>query len=363
MDVPSMSEEKLLLSPKVPKATTAESRRAAAAAPRPGEPLDVLCMACVDDQCDFKPMYLQRRAPLPNDIVVEMKYCGICHTDCVSARGSLASLGLINYPCVPGHELSGVVIAKGSAVSSRFEIGTHVGIGCMVDSCKSCSSCRAGLEQKCASQIGTYSAKDKSGRAACYPPESKTLGGYTDIFVVQESFAVVIPPSYPLECAGPVMCAGVTLYDPLKVYGAGPGTKVCIVGLGGLGDMGVKIAKALGCHVTVVSSTAAKEAAAKSSGADDFICSKDADSMKAAAARFDLVLNTLPVEHDYTVYSRIAKSSGKHIILGLTSALAAAMVVGGMCCCGRVKGSGIGSIAATQQVVDLCAEHNIRPSK
>ena len=273
-------------------------------------PTDVLCMACTDGSCDFKPMKLQRRALNDVDIKIAMKFCGICHTDLHTAAGHLSALGLTNYPCVPGHELAGVCVEVGSKVT-KVKVGDLVGVGCMVDSCRECGNCKAGLEQKCIKQVGTYNAPS-TPRAESFPPKTRTLGGYTDIMVVQQDFVVIIPPSYPLECAGPVMCAGVTLYDPLMVHGAGPGTRVAIVGLGGLGIMGVKIAKALGCTVLAVSSSAAKEGLARQVGADGFVTA-GAIAGSAHAGSIDLVLNTVPVEHDYTVYSRLLSSRGKQV--------------------------------------------------
>jgi len=178
---------------------------------------------------------------------------------------------------------------------------------------------------------------------------------------VHQNFAIKIPKEYPLEAAGPIMCAGVTLYDPLKRNGAKEGTRVAIVGIGGLGDVGIRIAKAIGCHVAAVSSTASKKSSAMKSGADVFICSSEADSMKEHLGSYDLVLNTIAVEHDYTVYSRLLARGGKHVILGLNSALIAGFVTNGIVCGSKIKGSGIGSIAATQEVIDLCARNNITP--
>jgi uncharacterized zinc-type alcohol dehydrogenase-like protein len=196
---------------------------------------------------------------------VDMVYCGICHTDVHTAAGHLSALGMKRYPCVPGHELAGVCTAVGKNVS-RVKVGDHVGVGCMVDSCMNCSACQRGEEQKCSKQVGTYGAKDNgSGRAATGPvgggtmTPAHTIGGYTTQMVVHEKFAIIIPKEYPMEYAGPVMCAGVTLFDPLRRYKAKPGSKVAVVGLGGLGQMGVKIANAMGCVVTVVSRSPAKE--------------------------------------------------------------------------------------------------------
>ena len=266
-----------------------------------------------------------------------------------------------SFPCVPGHELAGVATFVGAKVT-RFKVGDHVGIGCMVDSCGKCGACKRGEEQMCAAQTGTYNGVPLHGKAAVFPPKSRTLGGYSDKMVIHEDFAILIPASYPLEYAGPVMCAGVTLFDPLRRYGATVGTKVAIVGVGGLGVMGIKLAKAMGCIVTAISRSANKAALVKECGADYFINSTLPAELSTAASTFDLVLNTIPSEHDYTVYSTLTKrAGGKHIILGLNSALIAAMIANGVLCGARVKGSGIGSIEATQAVINLCAKNNIRP--
>jgi len=323
--------------------------------------LDVLCMGCTGPDCNFKPMRLKRRAPGPEDLEVEMKYCGICHTDVHSAKGDLQGLTGKCIPCVPGHELSGICTFVGDKVTG-FAVGDQIGVGCMVDSCGTCAACKRGEEQMCAKQVATYNGKDApgSGRAAIFPKGSHTLGGYTNKMVVHYKFAIKIPSQYPLELAGPVMCAGVTLYDPLVRYEAA-GKTVAIVGLGGLGCIGIKIAVAMGCKVTAVSSSLTKESVAKSCGAVDFVVSSDKEGMLKHKGRYDIILNTRPDEHDYTQYTPLLTKQGKHIILGLNSALIAAMVAPALVCGSRLRGSGIGSIKATQDVINLCAEQNIRP--
>lgn len=325
-----------------------------------GEWTDVLCMACSSTDCNFAPMRLKRRPMSDIDVKIKMKFCGICHTDLHTAAGHLSTLGLTNYPCVPGHELAGVCVAVGSKVT-KFKVGDAVGVGCMIDSCRTCKNCKAGLEQKCLGQVGTYNAPKTLERSESYPKGTRPLGGYTDIMICQEDFCVLIPPTYPLECAGPIMCAGVTLYDPLMVNKAGPGTKVAIVGLGGLGLIGIKIAKALGCEILAVSSSEAKSAIAKSCGADNFVIAKKIVG-SAHVGGYDLVLNTIPVEHDYTIYSKLVNKKGKQVILGLNTALVAGIIADAVVGKGsRIAGSGIGSIAATQAVIDLCAMHDIKP--
>lgn len=327
-----------------------------------GKPIDVLCMATQDSNCDFKPQRFQRRPVGDYDVLIDMKYCGICHTDLHVAAGHMANIMGKKYPCVPGHELSGVVAEVGAKVT-KFKVGDYAGVGCMVDSCMNCSACRRGEEQMCTKQIATYGGVDKSGRAETYPKGGHTLGGYTSRFVVHEHFGIVIPKTYDLKYAGVVMCSGVTLYDPLQRYGAKKGTRVAIVGIGGLGQMGIKIAKALGCTVTAITRSPGKvEFAKRKCGADAVIVSSNADDMKKAAKSFDLILNTIPSEHDYTVYNSLLASRGKQIMLGLNSGLIAGFAVDAITCgSSKVKGSGIGGILATQEVIDLCAKHEIYP--
>ena len=332
--------------------------------PVSNQPIDVLCMACADANCSFKPITLQRRPLGEFDVQIEMKYSGVCHSDLHIAAGHIGIMGKVEYPCVPGHELAGVAVAVGSKVT-KIKIGDHCGVGCMVDSCLSCKNCLAGEEQKCSKQVSTYQGKDNgSGRGASYPPGSKSLGGYTNIHVCHEHFVIKIPKSFPLEYAGPVMCAGVTMYDPLRRQKAKEKkSRVGIVGLGGLGVMGAKLALALGCECTVISRTASKkDIALKTIGATRFILSTDKEQMKQAKGSLDLILNTIPVGHPFHVYGSLLAKKGKQVILGLHPGLAGAMIVNSITC-GASKhiSSGIGGIQCTQEVIDLCAEHDIKP--
>jgi len=317
-------------------------------------------MACDDATCNFKAMMLQRRAPGDFDVVIKMLYCGVCHSDIHTAAGHLNMMGEKKYPMVPGHELAGIVSEVGAKVT-KFKVGAKIGVGWMVDSCGECTSCKNGYEQKCKKKsTSTYADPDRFGRAAVYPKGSQTLGGYTDVFVVHENFGILIPDNYPLEYAGPVMCSGITMYDPMVRQGIKAGDTVGIIGLGGLGQMGVRIAKALGCSVTVISRGKDKEAFAKQCGADKYIASGDAGSMASGAKTIDLILNTIPTYHDYTVYMPLLKQTGKQCLLGLHKGMFAAFVLQGMVN-SRIISSGIGGIKATQEVIDLCAAHNIKP--
>lgn len=242
----------------------------------------MVCMACADATCDFKAMALQRRPVGEYDVLINMKYCGVCHSNLHHAADQ--SLKPTVYPCVPGHELAGVAVAIGSKVTT-VKVGMQVGVGCYIDSCMDCPQCHIGEENKCKQRVLlTYQSEDKgsqSGRAETYPTGGVTAGGYTNRMVVHERFAIKIPDDYPLECAGPIMCAGITMSDPLKKHGVGSGTRVGIVGLGGLGQVGVKLAKALGCIVVAISRSEAKRNFAVQCGAHTFLASANKAEMKA----------------------------------------------------------------------------------
>lgn len=317
-------------------------------------------MGCSDTRCDFKLMKLHRRHMGEEDIEIQMKYCGVCHSDLHSAAGHLVGIKKSEYPMVPGHELAGIVTNVGAKVTG-FQVGDSVGVGCMVDSCLECKNCKAGNEHKCLKEnTGTYQGKNQFGRAAVAGSTNLTLGGYTNIMVVHYKFAILIPKSYPLEMAGPVMCAGVTMYSPLSTYGIKSGSNVGILGLGGLGQMGVRIAKALGAKVTVISTSISKRELAMKCGADLFVVSTDKTQITGAKGTLDLILNTIPSYHNYVIYQSLLTSKGIQVLLGLHAGLAAAMlldsVVGGT---SRIKMSGIGSIRETQEVINLCDKHRI----
>ncbi len=211
-------------------------------------------------------------------------------------------------------------------------------------------------------QTSTYNGKDGNGRAAVYPKDSRTLGGYTKTMVVNEKFGVLVPPSYPLKMAGPVMCAGITMYDPIVKANLNPGAKVAVVGLGGLGIMGLKIAKAMGYEATAISRTDAKKALAVQAGISKYIASSSTEAMTTSRGKFDLILNTIPSYHDYDIYTTLLARQGKQVLLGLHAGLGAALIVNGLTCgASKVIMSGIGGIRATQEVIDLCNKHQIFP--
>lgn len=323
--------------------------------------IDAVCMACDSAECHFKPRKFFRRPVGEYDVLFDVVYCGVCHSDLHIAAGHLNGVMKTTYPCTPGHELAGICTAVGEKVT-KFKVGDHVGVGCMVDSCLNCSSCNAGDEQKCKKQVQTYQGVNQNGRAATYPAGEKTIGGYSTKMVVTEHFGIKIPQEYPLECAGPVMCAGITMYDPLKKLGCGPGSRVGIIGLGGLGIMGVKIAVSMGATVTAIGRAPNKEHLAKKAGADKYVASTDPAQMKDAEGYLDIILNTIPVGHDWTVYEKLLTNKGKQVLLGLHASLIGAMLASGVTC-GRsqVMASGIGGINNTQEVIDLCAKNGIKP--
>ena len=266
------------------------------------------------------------------------------------------------WPCVPGHEIAGVVIEVGGAVT-KFAVGDHAGVGTMVDSCGTCKACKGGEESSCMSQIATYGGKDKFGRAS-YPADGPqhTLGGYSNLFVVQQSFAIKIPAAYPLAAAGPVMCAGITVYSPLRKHGAGPGVRVGVAGVGGLGQMAIKLAVAMGATVTAFTRSPNKAAFARACGATNVVVTSNPKEMVAVKGTVDLLLDTIPSEHDWSLFASVLSKKGVHVILGLCTGLVGAMIADTLKCGGsKVKGSGTGGLQATQEVMDLCAAKNITP--
>ena len=290
---------------------------------------------------------IERRDLGPHDILIDIKFAGICHSDIHQAR---EEWGQAIFPMVPGHEIAGVVSAVGSEVS-KFTVGDHAGVGCFVDSCRECENCKQGLEQYCTGHLSvTYNGREAD-------KETPTYGGYSQAIVVDENYALHIPENLALDIAAPLLCAGITLYSPLRQWGVGPGMKVGIVGLGGLGHMGVKIAHAMGADVTLISHSAHKEADARALGANHFLLSTDKGQMKTARYTFDLIINTVSVNLDVDQYLSLLKLDGTMVMVGIpiepvsirTFSLASARR--------RVAASNIGGIAETQEMLDFCAEH------
>jgi uncharacterized zinc-type alcohol dehydrogenase-like protein len=296
------------------------------------------------------PMSFQRRSPRADDVAIEILYCGVCHSDIHQARNEW---GIAVYPLMPGHEIVGRVTAVGAQVS-RYQVGDLVGVGCMVDACRHCEACQQGVEQYCLEgPTMTYATPDRVDG-------SNTMGGYSSSIVVSEDFVLRIPQGLDLASAAPILCAGITTYSPLKHHGVGPEHKVGVLGMGGLGHMGIKLAKALGAHVTLFTRSAAKAEEARRQGADEVIVSTDAEQMLAAAGRFDFLLDTIPVQHDLNPYLETLRFDGVHILVGLIEPVEPPLHAANLVMKRRVlAGSLIGGIAETQEVLDFCAEHGI----
>lgn len=294
----------------------------------------------------------ERRDPLPKDVVIDILFCGICHSDIHSARDEW---GGTQYPFVPGHEIVGRVAAIGAQVS-KYKIGDLVGVGCLVDSCGHCHSCDEGLEQYCENGFtATYGFEDKKGGT----PHAVTLGGYSDIITVDEHFVLKIPENLDPAAAAPLLCAGITSYSPLKKWNVQAGQKVGIIGLGGLGHMGVKLAHAMGAKVVMITTSPEKGADAKKLGADEVLLSTDAAAMAAAQNSFDFLLNTIPVGHDVNPYMNLLKRDCTMVIVGAVEALTAVSGVPFIFKRRSLAGSLIGGLPETQEMLDFCGTHNI----
>jgi alcohol dehydrogenase (NADP+) len=290
-----------------------------------------------------------RRDVGTHDVLIDIAYAGICHSDIHQVR---EEWGPALFPMVPGHEIAGVVRSVGSSVT-KFAVGDHIGVGVFIDSCRKCEPCKAGLEQYCnEGMTGTYNTLERDGVTVA-------MGGYSNIFVVNEDYAVKIPKNLPLDGVAPLLCAGITLYSPLKHWNAGPGKKVAVMGLGGLGHMGVKFAHALGAHVTVLSHSPSKREDALAMGADEFIAVADPKDLKAYGRTFDLILNTVSAQIDINAYLATLKIDGTLVVIGLPGAPYPVHV--GSLLDGRksLAGSMIGGIAQTQEMIDFSAKHSI----
>ncbi|WP_049722901.1 NAD(P)-dependent alcohol dehydrogenase [Gilvimarinus polysaccharolyticus] len=306
--------------------------------------------AAQSDSSPLAPYQFNRRNLRADDVAITIDYCGVCHTDIHFAENDW---GMSVYPVVPGHEIVGRVSAVGDNVTSH-KVGDLVGVGCMVDSCRSCSACESGLEQFCKDGfVGTYNGEDLHDG-------SITMGGYSDNIVVSERFVVKVPAKLDPASAAPILCAGITTYSPLKHFGVKKGDKVGVIGMGGLGHMGVKFAKAMGAEVTIFTRSESKIAEAKKQGADHVIISTDEAQMAVAAEQFDYLLDTIPVQHDLNPYINCLTFDGVHILVGLLMPIEPALQAGGLVMRRRVlAGSLIGGMAETQEVLNFCAEHGI----
>lgn len=296
------------------------------------------------------PFSISRRAPRPDDVVIAIDYCGVCHTDIHFVKNDW---GMTTYPVVPGHEIIGRVTSVGGEVSG-FSVGDRVGVGCLVDSCRSCSACDRGLEQYCeGGPVLTYNGIDRHDGLVTY-------GGYSESIVVSERFVLRVPDALDPAAAAPLLCAGITTYSPFRRFGVGSGHRVGIVGMGGLGHMGVKFARALGAEVTVFTRSAGKAAEAEKQGAHHVIVSSDATRMAATANRFDFILDTIPVRHDLNPYLETLTYDGTMILVGLLEPVEPPLNAGALVMRRRIlAGSLIGGLPETREVLEFCAEHGI----
>ncbi|HYO65381.1 MAG TPA: NAD(P)-dependent alcohol dehydrogenase [Archangium sp.] len=296
------------------------------------------------------PFSLERREPGPQDLLIDILYCGVCHSDIHQARNEWG--GAI-FPLVPGHEIVGRVSKVGSAVT-RFKTGDAVGVGCFVDSCRNCPSCRKGEEQYCdKGMVSTYSDRER------YKDGALTHGGYSTRITVDENYVLRIPESIPLDRAAPLLCAGITTYSPLRHYGLKAGDKIAVVGLGGLGHMGVKLAKAMGAEVTVLSTSPSKRDDALALGATHFAATSDKATFKSLANRFDFILDTVSAAHDYNAYLNLLKVDGTMIIVGAPEAPTSLAAFPLILRRRKLGGSLIGGIRETQEMLDFCAKHGV----
>ena len=311
-------------------------------------PITTAAYAAADAGSPLAPHTIARREPRAGEVLIEILYCGVCHSDLHQARDEWGG-GI--FPMVPGHEIVGRVAQVGSGVDG-FNIGDAVGVGCFVDSCRACEQCAAGEEQYCArGMTGTYNSRERDGGAPTY-------GGYSNRITVDQAYVLRIPDALPLDRAAPLLCAGITTYSPLRRYGVGPGHRVAVVGLGGLGHMAVKLAAAMGAEVTVLSTSESKRAAALELGAQQFAATGDPDTFRTLARRFDLVIDTVSARHDYNAYLSLLKFDGTMVLLGIPEPTA---VAAGVLIMQRRKltGSLIGGIRETQEMLDFCAAHGI----
>ena len=292
---------------------------------------------------------IQRRKPTPHDVEIEILYCGVCHSDLHTARNEWH--GTI-YPCVPGHEIVGKIVSVGNHVK-KFKVGDHAAVGCMVDSCRDCEYCKEGLEQYCeVGNTGTYNSPDKY-------LGTQTYGGYSESIVVDENFVLRLPKNLDLAATAPLLCAGITTYSPLRHWKVGPGKKVGIVGLGGLGHMGVKLAKAMGAEVIVYTTSTSKVEDAKRLGAHDVVLSKDEDQMQRYAGKLHFVLDAVSAQHDINAYLSLLRVDGSLALVGAPEHPLPVAAFSLIPYRRSFAGSMIGGIPETQEMLDFCGKHNI----
>lgn len=316
-------------------------------------PIATRAFAATASDKPLSPYSFNRRDPGPDDVAIAIKFAGICHSDVHVVHNDLGST---RYPIVPGHEIAGVVTAVGANVT-RFKEGDRVGVGCMVDSCRQCGPCREGEEQYCAPGFDqTYGWPDKHSAQS---GEAITQGGYSTAITVDQNYVLKIPDSLPLDAAAPLLCAGITTFSPLRHWKVGPGSKVAVVGLGGLGHMAVKQAAAMGAEVTVLSTSDRKKADAERMGAKHFLINSDKAAMAAAAEKFDLIINTVSATHEIAGHLQLLARDGTMVMLGLSTEGMPVFAIPLLWRRRSVAGSLIGGIRETQEMLDFCAEHGL----
>lgn len=299
----------------------------------------------------LEPYHFERRDLRANDVAIEILYCGVCHSDLHTVNGDW---GDQPYPLIPGHEIVGRVTAVGDEVSN-YKVGDNVAVGCMVDSCQHCDQCEHGEEQYCRNGMTpTYGSPDRISGVI-------TQGGYSKHIVVREEFVLSVPEKLDMSKAAPILCAGITTFSPLRTWNVGPGSRVGVIGLGGLGHMAVKLAVAMGAEVTVISRSKRKEDEAKALGAKGILASTDEQEMQDAANSLDLIVDTAPVKHDVTPYMPLLDVDGSLVIVGQIGPLEEPMTIPLVMGRRRIAGSLIGGIKETQEVLDFCAEHDVYP--
>lgn len=308
----------------------------------------VLAYAALDSNSPLIPFKFEQRKSRADDVIIDIEYCGVCHSDLHQAKNDW---GFSRYPIVPGHEVIGRVKSIGHAVT-KFKVGDLVGIGCMVDSCRTCSACHSGLEQYCEQgNTGTYGSLDRHDQTLTY-------GGYSQTIICSQDFVLKVPENLDTKAVAPILCAGITTWSPLRHWNIGAGSKVAVVGLGGLGHMAIKLAHALGAEVTLFTRSANKERDARELGADHVVLSTDKVQMKEVRNQFDLIIDTVPYDHDLKPYIPTLALSGTLVLVGYLgefSTNSVPMIMGRK----SIAGSVIGGIQETQELLDFCGEHNI----
>ena len=314
-------------------------------------PTQTRAYAAQSDKSSIAPFSIERRDPGPHDVQIDILYCGVCHSDLHQARGDW---GNSLYPMVPGHEILGRVTAVGIDVK-KLKVGDIAGVGCLVDSCRHCDACNQGLEQYCENgATPTYNGHERIN------PGQLTFGGYSEKVVVEERFVIKVPETMDLQAVAPLFCAGITTYSPLRHWKIGPGMKVGVIGLGGLGHMGVKFAHAFGAETVMITTSPNKAEDAKRLGADSVLISKDEAQMKEHKSTFDFLLNTIPNPHDMNPYMELLKLDGTMVMVGALQPLEPGVAGWHLMAKRRsIAGSGIGGLPETQEMIDFCAEHNI----